>query len=462
VLLSRTRRRGAPRIWACAAGLLVVPALVRAQDEPPAPRSCTTTDCHKDIAGRKHMHGPANGNCEACHVQGDPEKHKFFLIAPKEELCTKCHALPHTQSMHPPVVQGKCLECHDPHGSDFRHLLLADPKRELCAKCHKDTFSSNQFVHGPVATGACVVCHKAHGSDRPHLLVQDGPALCQTCHAEIQTAPSPGRHIHPALEQGCTKCHDPHGSGFRYQLKAQAPNLCMTCHKEKFDSIMQDSKVVHAAINEPGGCTACHEPHSSGLPKLQRDSQPQVCLSCHNKDLKTASGTKTTLTNMSDLLAQNPDHHGPIREGACTTCHNPHGGDRFRMLVEDYPAVFYAPFKPENFALCFKCHIPDLVVNQSGRGLTNFRNGEKNLHFVHVNQAKGRTCRACHEVHASKRPFHIREAVPFGASGWELEINYQRSEEGGSCSPGCHKTRSYSRSGATPTLQMMNATGAGK
>jgi predicted CXXCH cytochrome family protein len=132
------------------------------------------------------------------------------------------------------------------------------------------------------------------------------------------------------------------------------------------------------------------------------------------------------------------------------------------MLVEDYPAVFYAPFKPENFALCFKCHIPDLVVNQSGRGLTNFRNGEKNLHFVHVNQAKGRTCRACHEVHASKRPFHIREAVPFGASGWELEINYQRSEEGGSCSPGCHKTRSYSRSGATPTLQMMNATGAGK
>ena len=282
------------------------------------------------------------------------------------------------------------------------------------------------------------------------------------CHAEIQTAATPGTHIHAAMDQGCTKCHDPHGSAFRYQLRSQAPDLCMTCHKEKFDPIMQGPKVVHAAINEPGGCTTCHEPHSSGLPSLQRDSQPQVCLSCHDEHLKTASGAASPLTNMSDLLAQNPDHHGPIRQGACTTCHNPHAGERFRLLLEDYPAVFYAPFKPENFALCFKCHIPDLVVSPSGQGLTNFRNGDKNLHFLHVNQAKGRTCRACHEVHASKRPFHIREAVPFGTSGWELEINYQQSGEGGSCAPACHKPRDYSRSGGTPLPQIMGTTGAGQ
>jgi predicted CXXCH cytochrome family protein len=102
------------------------------------------------------------------------------------------------------------------------------------------------------------------------------------------------------------------------------------------------------------------------------------------------------------------------------------------------------------------------VVAPSAKGLTNFRNGDKNLHFVHVNQAKGRTCRACHEVHASKRPFHIREAVPFGDSGWELEINYQRSQDGGSCSPGCHKTRAYSRSEAAPNLTTMTTTGGPK
>jgi predicted CXXCH cytochrome family protein len=463
--VAQIRRRLGLFVIAVSAAVLLCAAGARAQEEradPKASKDCTTAECHANQLSHKFVHGPARTDCGACHVQGNPDEHKFFLIVPREQLCAKCHALPHKNSSHAPVAQGRCLDCHDAHGSEQRKFLVADPKRELCAKCHKDTFTGNQFVHGPVVTGACVVCHNAHGSDKPHLLVQDGPALCQTCHPEVQTVAGPGRHVHPALEQGCTKCHDPHGSGFRYQLKAQAPDLCMTCHKEKFDSITQGAKVVHAAINQPGGCTKCHEPHSSGLPKLQRDAQPEICLSCHNKDLKTEAGVKSTLTNMSELLAQNPDHHGPIREGACTTCHNPHAGERFRMLAADYPPVFYAPFKPENFALCFKCHIPDLVVKASGQGLTNFRNGDKNLHFVHVNQAKGRTCRACHEVHASKRPFHIREAVPFGASGWELEINYQRNEDGGSCAPACHKPRQYSRSREASNPAIVTSTGAGK
>ena len=72
-------------------------------------------------------------------------------------------------------------------------------------------------------------------------------------------------------------------------------------------------------------------------------------------------------------------------------------------------------------------------------GITGFRNGDENIHFRHVNKVdKGRTCRACHEVHASKRPAHIREAVPFGSGGWLLDINFEQTEDGGSCAPGCH------------------------
>jgi predicted CXXCH cytochrome family protein len=69
---------------------------------------------------------------------------------------------------------------------------------------------------------------------------------------------------------------------------------------------------------------------------------------------------------------------------------------------------------------------------------------------VHVNQRKGRTCRACHEVHASKRPFHIRDALPFGDAGWMLKINYKQTTDGGTCSPGCHETRTYDRSAPAP------------
>jgi len=225
------------------------------------------------------------------------------------------------------------------------------------------------------------------------------------------------------------------------------PDLCFTCHQD-LQQQLAASPVVHGAVTEPGGCLGCHTPHSSALPMLQREGQIDLCLSCHDREITTADGR--TLTNMAKLLADNPDHHGPIREGSCTACHQPHDGQRHNMLVADYPPQFYAPFDTERYALCFGCHRPELVTDEHGRGVTRFRKGDVNLHWLHVNREKGRTCRACHEVHASKRPFHIREAVPFGTSGWMLEIHFQQTPTGGSCAPGCHDPQSYSYAPSPP------------
>jgi hypothetical protein len=126
-------------------------------------------------------------------------------------------------------------------------------------------------------------------------------------------------------------------------------------------------------------------------------------------------------------------------------------------LTESYPALFYAPFKVDTFKLCFRCHSQDLALKPTGTGLTKFRNGEKNLHFLHVNQEKGRTCRACHEVHASTRPAHIRDAVPFGNSGWMLKINFEQTPNGGSCAPGCHAPKTYDRTGLLPPIDKAGA-----
>jgi len=105
---------------------------------------------------------------------------------------------------------------------------------------------------------------------------------------------------------------------------------------------------------------------------------------------------------------------------------------------------FYMGFNVENYNLCFSCHDKAIVQDPETTKLTNFRNGEINLHFKHVNKPeKGRTCRACHETHASNHPKHIRESVPFGT--WELPVNYQKTETGGSCAPGCHKLKKYDR-----------------
>lgn len=430
-----------------AGALALAGGVALAQPDPtaamPGSRTCAK-ECHREIFDHKVMHGPALSDCQACHVQGNPDDHKFYLISKREELCVRCHNLVHTGPLHQPVKEGLCLECHDPHGSDHPRMMVADPQRDLCTRCHQKDFASASFVHGPVAVGSCIVCHKPHSSAVPGLLTQDARTLCLTCHAEIgENASAAGMHKHGALEEGCTRCHDPHASNHRFQLREQAPGLCLSCHREKFEQMVGGAKVVHGAVTAEGGCTGCHEPHASRLPALQKGTEPGVCLHCHDKILHTEDGA--TLANMKTLLAQNPQHHGPIREGVCTACHSPHAAEHFRLLVEDYPPQFYAPFQIDTFKLCFKCHIPDLVLKPSGQGLTQFRDGDRNLHYLHVNQVKGRTCRACHEVHASRRPAHVREAVPFGSEGWMLEINFQATAQGGSCAPGCHQPKKYDR-----------------
>ena len=109
-----------------------------------------------------------------------------------------------------------------------------------------------------------------------------------------------------------------------------------------------------------------------------------------------------------------------------------------------FPSAFYQGFALDKYDLCFSCHDKQLVLNEQAKGLTGFRNGEQNLHFVHVNKSdKGRSCRACHETHASVQPRHIRDSVPYGQ--WQMPINFKKIETGGSCAPGCHKPFGYDR-----------------
>jgi predicted CXXCH cytochrome family protein len=135
--------------------------------------------------------------------------------------------------------------------------------------------------------------------------------------------------------------------------------------------------------------------------------------------------------------------HGPIRDGNCFGCHAPHGSNNSRLLAKPYPEAFYQPFAEEKYDLCFSCHDKQLVETEKTANLTGFRNGQRNLHFVHVNRAKGRNCRSCHETHVSTNELHLRDSVPFG--NWQMPIRFAKVDTGGSCSPGCHKSYTYDR-----------------
>lgn len=405
-------------------------------------QQCANGACHPTLINQKVMHGPvAQGKCLDCHRYSNVAEHRFEALAAPKQGCTLCHEMKHKAEVHTPVREGRCTACHDPHGSPYAKILKVDPAKELCQSCHMREDSANkEFVHGPAASGACGSCHESHSAARPQLLKQAPWDLCTSCHKDVVPKPGEAMSIHAPARDNCLACHDPHAAKRKNELKLSAPELCLSCHKNIKESLA-NSPVVHGNMKQDGSCLNCHVVHFSKLPKLQKEPQPQQCLGCHDKPLQTADGQ--TLTNMAALLKDNPEQHGPIRLGACTACHQPHASDKAQLLSAAYPPDFYASFKLDLYKLCFTCHSPDLVLKPDATALTGFTDGKKNLHWVHVNQEKGRTCRACHEVHASHQPFHIRDSVPFGPNGWAITIKYTQTPTGGSCAAGCHAERSY-------------------
>ena len=447
---ARFARRAGVAAPLTAAGLSIVigslsPGVLAMQQERPSGRvlNCVTSNCHQEVDRFKFAHEPVQKRlCLDCHDYTDESEHLFQLKDTASALCLQCHTIEQGSTVHAPIMEMDCVSCHSSHGSDFRGMLALDPLGNLCTRCHEEDYTKKAVIHGPVAARACVICHEPHTSGWPALLREPADKLCLGCHDGFDSGATSMRNTHEPLKNGCTTCHDPHASDSKFQLAQDVPGLCFECHEPIQRSIAL-SPVVHGPTLEPFGCTECHTPHGSDLPRLQRRPQPEGCLTCHDKEIIAADGKR--LTNMALLLKESPDHHGPIREGSCTYCHHPHAGDHARLLLKEYPKDFYAAFTVDRYALCFGCHSPEIVSDETGFGVTRFRNGEQNLHRLHVDQEKGRTCRACHEVHASKRPFHIRDEVPFGPGGWLLPINFQVTPTGGSCAPGCHEAREYNR-----------------
>jgi predicted CXXCH cytochrome family protein len=327
---------------------------------------------------------------------------------------------------HVPYAEQMCDACHDSDKPSSDDIIDEPPA--LCYNCH-DEFAK-KFVHAPVSIGACLICHNPHESQYKFVLNEKIPDLCYLCHERMQRIMTDEKNVkHSPAIDSCVSCHNPHTSDIsRRLLQADTKTLCTECHIKK--SVPMEKYVAtvshkHKPVEEDGRCAQCHTPHASPFDFHLRAEPMDVCLGCHNKEVTAYDGK--VLTNIAQLLKDNPDHHGPIREKDCAGCHDPHGSDYFRILRAAYPKEFYTEeFSVENFDLCFSCHDSALVEEKETTTLTNFRDGKRNLHYLHVHrERKGRTCRACHETHASTHPKHIRDAVPFGKIRWPLRLQYR-------------------------------------
>jgi predicted CXXCH cytochrome family protein len=297
------------------------------------------------------------------------------------------------------------------------------------------------WSHAPYEVGECAICHEGSDPESPGPLTEPVNELCFQCHDALAEMLTARPTVHGAALDSCTNCHNPHNAGLRKLLLAPPPELCLECH----DDIGSGVTVEHGALTMEKACLNCHDPHATSVEKLLLQLPYDLCVGCHGADGVQDDRGKE-LTNIQQLLDVNPVQHGPVAAKDCTACHQPHGGETFRLLVLDYPAKFYSPFEPANYELCFTCHDDRMVSTPETTTLTNFRDGERNLHFLHVNKpTRGRTCRACHEVHAAENVHIIRNGVPYGKGGWLLPINYEPQPNGGKCTKTCHPVGAYDR-----------------
>jgi predicted CXXCH cytochrome family protein len=369
--------------------------------------SIPTRDPHPPLEGK---------NCVKCHEEAVSSE--VLCMATKEQMCTLCHDIP---------------EAGGP-------ALLTEASEQLCLKCHTQDKFKGRFVHGPVAVGACVACHDPHGGNPSELIGTAGRQVCLTCHTDMEARLENARFQHKAVVDSCTDCHAPHASDYQYELREATFDLCTKCHENILDNY-QKAGVKHAPVVEGSACLNCHDSHMADDERLLVADGIDVCLKCHDGVVKV---DQYELAHMGELLANNPVHHGPIQGRECSGCHSPHGSSYFRLLTDEYPKDFYTSFQESKYGLCFRCHDSSLVKEERTTTLTGFRDGDRNLHFVHVNKTpKGRTCRSCHETHASSLPKHIRVSVPFGI--WDLPVGFKQTENGGSCDSGCHTSQKYER-----------------
>lgn len=393
---------------------------------------CVTSECHAEIGTKQFIHGPVGaGICVVCHNPVEGKDHEFTYVADKEELCFSCHEdkrdMMLEDNVHTPVAEGNCIGCHDPHQTDYRYTLKGQAA-DLCYNCHGQEEFTKQFVHGPVGVGDCNVCHNPHSSPNPKQLLLAKDQLCLSCHKE-KTDIMNKRHIHKPVEDDCTNCHDPHSNNANFLLPADPPDLCYGCHSEI--ATMASASHRHEPV-QTGQCNKCHDSHASDNPRMYPASLTETCYSCHEE--------------LGTFIGNQEFKHGPVKEGDCNACHNPHGSENHRLLKKDFPDEFYIPYSTENYAICFDCHNKDIALDQKTLTLTDFRDDDRNLHFLHVNKdPKGRSCKACHQVHASSQQKHIRTSVPYGKIKWELPVTFTKFEDGGKCVVGCHSPKEYHR-----------------
>ncbi len=382
----------------------------------------------------------------------------------------------------------ECTACHDPHNNELGNFLrITELEGALCRTCHDmrgwelsshansprsvpvTATTGEQLPFRSLADNACASCHVSHTAPyRTHLLHDQESRLCLDCHDGIA-----GKNLHAVINQHsghrihtlvdrsepperrwslahtveCTDCHNPH---------AAAPSLLRGA-----PSIAQSGPLVPPALREVPGISL------TGLPVTTARWYYEVCFRCH----------ADTPVLVADRIIRDQDSLGNVRRQflptaasahpaayparhtgevpslvaeqrtrsfvSCQDCHNnpdssdegggqvngPHGSRYDFLLVDQYETRDFTLESPQSYALCYRCHDRNSILNDESFP----------LHNVHV--VRGRSpCSACHTAHGvSGSPSQHGHLINFDLAivgGQRFYVDTGRLS--GSCTLTCH------------------------
>jgi predicted CXXCH cytochrome family protein len=428
--------------------------------------------------------------CTSCHdphrEDRDPVQRRFLVKSNREStLCLSCHVLEgweanpsaHRASTRPlgltpvktpysTVSDAGCGACHQSHGASAdRGRLLADETSEdtTCLKCHNGLLGADiaRDTRKPVAHAAPT--GRASGHDGG-----EGPSAVG--HRLPEDSAATARHA------TCVDCHNPHAA---FKLDAQAPAASGAL--AGVWGIDRNGVRVERVRYEYEVCFKCHGDSAN---------QPQARGPVGAEKLRRQV-VDVNLRRAFDLSA--PSFHpveGPGRGAQvpslvpslkvtsviyCSDCHasetaaaggprGPHGSSFTHLLERNLTTVDNTAENPTAYALCYKCHVRDVLLATGATSQTSTflgkprdQNDSGNLHYRHVSQ-QSTPCTACHASHGVSttqgNPVNNAHLVDFDVSivkpNAQGALRYtSNGPASGSCAVSCH---GYEHDGLTKGL----------
>ncbi|HBO70248.1 MAG TPA: hypothetical protein DD658_09025 [Deltaproteobacteria bacterium] len=423
---------------------------------PPPPGACS--QCHYEHAsiGGVSTGGPfsyllfaddTNALCYLCHSAASA----ITVYLGSTVYNPSSHALSAAMiwpGPNPPARSGsdagKCVNCHNPHGyKDASGLIpnMAISREEnLCLACHNGVVARKN------------ISSKLQDTYK-HPVATAGKHLASEGNDPAKFASPSNRHSE------CEDCHNAHSA--KADSTPPAPPTAST-------RLLGVGRIQ--VTNGSAGTVPLYNyvPGGSGTPM-----EYEICFKCHSSWTTQPAGQ----SNLASLFnSNNPSFHPVEAQGKnrninpnafvnkpdwsilawtwdklmyCADCHTsddgtvrgPHGSMNRYLLKKPYTAN-PAQRTMSSTELCFDCHRYDTYANNNAtntiKGYSRFNPPAFSQgHTYHVGSRRY-PCYACHQSHGSAaRPGLI-------VTGRSPGLNsYTQTTTGGSCSPTCHGTQTY-------------------